>query len=214
MTDARPDPDTAAEDSSKARPEESPEESSAVRGPRPSERLRRVLLAVLVLAVLVAGAALAWTLVRADGGEAQTARDDVMAQAEQFVLRVNNFGPDDLDEQGKLTDYQELVNEVITTKLEGEFAQGVPVNETRAAQLGETNAGDVYAMGVSRLDDDSATVLVAGGVSVTYDPPAGAKSRPESRGVPTSFQFRIQVQLVKVDGEWLVDEYTPLVQEP
>lgn len=199
VTDTRLDPDPAAEQAS----------SETSRAPRPG-RLRRVLLAVLALAVLLAGAALAWTLVRADGDDGvQSARDDVMAQAEQFVLRVNNFGPDDLDEQGKLPEYQALVEEVITPKLAESFAEGVPMNETRVVQLGETNTGDVYATGVSSLDDDSATVLVAGGVQVSYDPPPGTKRK----GVPTSFQFRIQAELVKVDGEWLVDEYTPLAQE-
>lgn len=186
MTDPRPDPEQTTADSG---------------------RLRRILLAVLTLAVLVAGAALAWTLLRADGGEAQREREDAMARAEQFVLRANNFGPDGLDDQGKLTDYRKLVEEVVTAKFQKTFAQGVPVNEARAAQLGQSSVGDVYDMGVARLDDDAATVLVTGGINETYAPPAGAGTK---RVEPTYSQFRIQVELRKVDGEWLVDAFTPL----
>ena len=38
--------------------------------------------------------------------DAQAERDAVMSQTEQFVLRLNTYGPDELDAQGHLPEYQ------------------------------------------------------------------------------------------------------------
>ena len=47
---------------------------------------------------------LVWLLAdrRGEADEVQAEREDVMAQAEQFVLRVNTYGPDLLDGQGSM----------------------------------------------------------------------------------------------------------------
>jgi hypothetical protein len=58
---------------------------------------------------------------------------------------------------------------------------------------------------VSVIDADSATALVAGSFTDTYTPEGGGEPRPQEP-VP----FRIEVSLVKTDGEWLVDDFTPV----
>ena len=57
-----------------------------------------------------------------------------------------------------------------------------------------------FATGVSTIDHDSATALVAGAFTDTY--PKGAAGEPSP--------FRIEVSLVKIRGTWLVDDFTPV----
>ena len=58
--------------------------------------------------------------------------------------------------------------------------------------------GEVLASGVATLDDDSARVLVVADANV--------KTVFDER----QRHFRWEVSLVKVDGEWLVDDFTPV----
>ena len=61
---------------------------------------------------------------------------------------------------------------------------------------------DVFATGVSSIDQDSARTLVAGTFSDAYQVKG---ETVDQEPIP----FRIEVSLVKVDGEWLVDDFTP-----
>jgi Mce-associated membrane protein len=132
-------------------------------------------------------------------GELQAERDRVMSQTRQFMLRMGTYGPDQL-EGGQLPEYRELVTEVITPKFATSFDQSVATAEQIVAQAGVSREADVFAAGVSTIDADSATALVAG----SYPDNAG-ELRPQEP-VP----FRIQVALVKTEGEWLVDDFTPV----
>ena len=172
-----------------------------------SATFRRALLGVLVVALLATGGVLIWLLAdrRGEADEDQAAREQVMAQTEQFMLRMGTFGPDLLDEQGGMPEYRDRVKEVITPKFATSFEEEAATAEQLVAQAGVSRVADVFATGVAAMDADSATALVAGSFTDSY--PVGKKGDVESaEPVP----FRIEVTLVLTDGEWLVDDFTPV----
>ena len=75
--------------------------------------------------------------------------------------------------------------------------------EQLVVQAKVSRAAEVFATGVSDLDPDSATALVAGTFTDTYE--VKGRARPQEP-VP----YRIEVSLVKIDGDWLVDDFTPV----
>jgi Mce-associated membrane protein len=166
---------------------------------------RTVLLAVLVVLALAAAGFLAWVLLArgSDGDDVQSSREEVMAQTEQFMLRMGTYGPDLLDEQGAMPEYRERVTDVITDKFAASFDSEAGTAEQLVAQAGVTRAADVFATGVSSIDQDSARALVAGTFSDSYEVKG---ERVDQEPIP----FRIEVSLVKVDGEWLVDDFDPV----
>lgn len=136
-------------------------------------------------------------------GELQGERDEVMSRTRQFMLRMGTYGPDQLEE-GQLPEYRELVTEVITPKFATTFEQSVTTAEQIVAQAGVSRESEVFSAGVSTIDADSATALVAGTFTDSYPDRDGALQPQEP--VP----FRIEVTLVKTEGEWLVDDFTPV----
>ena len=185
-------------------------ETRASAPPPLAPRFRRGLLAVLV-AVTVAGlVALVWLVssrgvdavgVQGDQEQLQGEREAVMAQTEQFLLRMGTYGPDLLDEKGGMPEYRERVTEVITPKFAVSFDKEAATAEQLVSQARISRDAEVFSTGVSAIDEDSATALVAGAFTDSY-PKAGASVEPSP--------FRIEVSLVKVDGEWLVDNFTPV----
>jgi hypothetical protein len=166
-----------------------------------------VLLAVLVALSLVAAGVLAWVLLARGGDDdAQASREEVMAQTEQFMLRMGTYGPDLLDEQGAMPEYRERVKGVITDKFAASFDSEAGTAEQLVAQAGVTRAADVFATGVSSLDQDSARTLVAGTFSDSYEVKG---ETVDQEPIP----YRIEVSLVKVDGEWLVDDFDPVTTD-
>lgn len=134
-----------------------------------------------------------------------------MAQARQFMLRVNTYGPD-LVEDGQMPQYRELVGEVITEKFEASFLQGVTAAEQSVDQAGIARTAEVFATGVSELGEDRATALVAGAFTNSY--PAQGRNAEEGERVETEPRsFRVEVELVRSDGEWLVDDFSPVTGE-
>ena len=174
--------------------------------------LRFLLLGFLVLVLLVAAGTSIWLLstrgsealgVQGGASETQVQRDAVMSQTRQFMLRTQTYGPDQLDEKNQLTDYRALVEEVITPKLLTSFEREVTTAEQLVAQAGVSREAEVFSTGVVTLDSDSATTLVAGSFTDTYETRG---QQQEQRPVP----FRIEVDLVRTDGEWLVDDFAPV----
>lgn len=131
-------------------------------------------------------------------------RDAAMSQARQFALRVNTYGPDML--QGKsMPAYRAQVEPVITDKLKAQFEQSAVLADATVAQNGLKRTCDVFATGVAAIDDDTATVLVAGDFTFAYP-----KSKGSQQYVRAADElFRWEVQLDKVDGTWLVDSFGP-----
>jgi Mce-associated membrane protein len=188
-------------------------QEGAPEAPRPAQRFRVVLLGVLALALVVTGAFAfhlgssrhVWPFRGAQADSAQADREAVMAQTQQFVLRLNTYGPSMLDSHGQMPAYRSRVKAVITPKFAVSFDQSVAVAEQSVRSYGLRRSCAVYASGVELLDSDTAQVLVAGSFSQTA---RNRKGKEVSTGEPAP--FRLRVSLDKIDGRWLVDDYQPV----
>jgi Mce-associated membrane protein len=171
---------------------------------------RLVLLGALALALVasvIAGVVIgsdrdAWPFHASASGETQADREAAMATTQQFVLRVNTYGPSLLDSSGQMPEYRARVTSVITPKFAVSFDQGVTVAEQSVKNYGVDRTCAVFATGVEQIDTDSAQVLVAGSFSETLKNKSGKRI---SAGEPAP--FRLRVSLDKIDGRWLVDDY-------
>jgi Mce-associated membrane protein len=191
-------------------------EVATVSAPR-AALFRLVLLGVLLLALV---ASLVWIPVLLahrqvtvlghefgtdDAATVQADREAAMAVTQQFVLRVNTYGPDLLDSQGQMPAYRSRVKQVITPKFAVSFDKSVSVAEQSVKAYGLDRTCAVFATGVEVIDSDSAQVLVAGSISQTV---LNGKGKRVSAGEPSP--FRLRVSLDKIDGAWLVDDYQPV----
>ena len=170
-----------------------------------SAPVRTVLAGVLVLVLLASLGSLIWLLAgrRGDAEDFQREREAAMAQAGQFMLRMGTYGPDLLDDQGAMPEYRSRVKEIITPKFATSFDQEAGTAEQLVAQAGVARDAEVHATGISTIDSDSATALVAGTFTDSYAKGGEAAPAP----------FRIEVTLVKTHGEWLVDNFSPVTAE-
>lgn len=177
-------------------------------GPPPRSALfRLVLVGVLALALV---ASLVWIAVlkshrTGSADDLQSNREAAMATTQQFVLRVNTYGPSLLDSKGQMPAYRSRVKAVITPKFAASFDQSVPVAEQSVKNYGLSRTCAVFSTGVEVIDSDSAQVLVAGSISQTVK---NSKGKRVSAGEPAP--FRLRVSLDKIDGHWLVDDYAPV----
>jgi hypothetical protein len=134
-----------------------------------------------------------------------------MSQARQFALRINTYGPDLLDAQGTMPKYRDQVDAVVSAKFRTDFEKnGVPLAEASVSQTRLKRTSRVYATGVAVLGDDTATALVAGSFTNAYPTKKGSSDYTASEPEP----FRFEVDLVKTDGVWLVDNFNPVSQQP
>ncbi len=200
-----------------ARPGESVETGSvgtgsATRDPERPPRWRTALAVALTLVVVACLALLVWLTAggraSADGGlDHPDEREQVMSLTDQFVKRLGTYSPDLLDDSGQMPDYREQVREVITPKFAADFDKEVATAEQLVAQGGITRTADVFATAVSSVDDDSARVLVAGAFTDSYSQGEGKKQQTVDQ---EPLPFRFTVDLVMIEGEWLVDDFTPV----
>ena len=161
---------------------------------------RLVLAAVLVLVTVASLGLVAWRLaVRGEDESLQQSRNDVMKRASEFMGRMGTYGPDLLDDKGGMPDYRASVKEVISPKLAASFDKEAATAEQLVAQAGVSRTVEVFSTGVSSLDDDSARVLAAGAFTDTYQVEGKEIEQEPS-------PFRLELALVKIDGEWLVDD--------
>ena len=173
---------------------------------------RRRFRAVLLLAVLVVAAAGVRRACssgsvadrRGEADEVQAEREEVMAQAEQFVLRIGTYGPDQLDDQGTMPEYRDRVTEVITPKFaDRRSTRTAAPAEQLVAQTASAARPRCLATGVA-----ASTRLRrrAGGRRVHDHVPGQRRREASSRAgavpLPAS-------TLVKIDGKWLVDDFEP-----
>ena len=204
-----------------ARPGESVETGSvgtgsATRDPERPPRWRTVLAVALTLVVMACLALLVWLTAggraSADGGlDHSEEREQVMSLTDQFVKRLGTYSPDMLDDSGQMPDYRDQVREVITPKFAADFDKEVATAEQLVAQGGITRTADVFATAVSSVDDDSARVLVAGAFTDSYSQGEGKQGSGKVRTVDQEpLPFRFTVDLVMIEGEWLVDDFTPV----
>ena len=70
---------------------------------------------------------------------------------------------------------------------------------------------EVFSAGVSR---DRRGLRDRAGRRVVHELlPGGAEDLEGERQVDLPLPFRVRIKLVKIDGEWLVDDFTPLTGE-
>lgn len=185
--------------------------------------LRLAVAGVLALVSVVCVGLLVWLLAQqllGDGSSSdEEAREDAMSVTDQFVKRLGSYGPDMVEDSGQMPQYREQVTEVITDKFAADFEEQVETVEQLVAQAGVERSASVFATGVSSIDDDSARVLVAGSFNDTYTQGTqGAQGTEGSEGEQRTVEqeplpFRFTVDLVEVEGEWLVDDFTPVSTE-
>ncbi|HYH35651.1 MAG TPA: hypothetical protein VD814_10910 [Nocardioides sp.] len=189
--------------------------SETTHDPQTASPRRWLLLGLLVALLLAATAADVWLMttrgaevvgVEGDAAETQAEREAVMSQTRQFLLRVGTFGPDELEE-GRLSEHRANVSEVITPSFRTSFERQVVAAEQLVAQAGVTRSAQVFSTGVTTIDSDSATALVAGAFVDSYEGRRGGLQPQEP--VP----LRWEVSLVKTGGEWLVDDFAPVTGE-
>ena len=121
-----------------------------------------------------------------------TDRKQATAVAEQFALQMDNIDGTDFD------NYIKGINKLLTTKAKTKNQKTfAAIKESyKAAKVKGT--GKILVTGVSELDDDSATVLVA------HD--AAVKTTQGN----IDHHYRWTVDVVKVNGEWRVDDFNPV----
>lgn len=132
-------------------------------------------------------------------------REEVLAAGRTFVQRFNTYGPDMLDDQGKMPAYA-AVGDLMTAKFDTVFEKNVGYAEATVKQTKISRKGTPYGVGLASMDDDSAEVLAAGIVEFSY--PAPKKGDPPLTFEPV--RFRYQVSLRKIGGKWLVDDLDDL----
>ena len=135
-------------------------------------------------------------------------RERVLSQANQFIIRINTYGPQDLDKQSKLPGYVTRVKEVITPKLDVEFEKSVTLAEQTVAQSGLDRTAQLYASGAESIGADTATALVTGVITQSYPDP-----EKEGRIEYEPELFRYEVTLVRSGDTWLADDFAPVLGE-
>lgn len=195
-------------------------DGSTARDTRSSHRHRWAVLALL-LGVVVAGLGVfSWAIIdrgagddpldrlqslRDPGPDPAKERERALAAGRTFVERFNTYGPDMLDDNGKMPSYA-AVGELMTAKFRAVFENNVGYAEQTVVETQIDRVGKPYAVGVASLDSDSAEVLVGG--IVEFSAPAAKGSKEQIDFEP--LRFRYQVSMVKIDGTWLVDDLDDL----
>ena len=169
------------------------EDSTSSQPAEGTGRLRTAMAAVLVLLLVAAVAAGVWGFTRLRSAESELdARADVVRVAEQFTVAVNNYDSASVD------NYKSTVGDLLSTKFRAEFEKAMEDIVAQVQQAKMDSEGKVLASGVATIDDDSARVLVVSDATV--------KTVFDQR----ERHFRWEISLVKVDGKWLVDDFTPV----
>ena len=162
-----------------------------------SARLSRGITAVLAVLVLAAAALVVFELVSVrprhlEARAEDQARTDAVRSAERFVIEANNFDASDLPT------LKERLSPMLTTKFRSGFEATIDDIVTQIEQAELVSKGEVLRSAVASVDTDSAEVLVV--ADATAESSFGTRAR----------HFRWAIDLVKVDGDWLVDNFTPV----
>ena len=134
-----------------------------------------------------------------------------MSQTQQFVIRVNTYGPSWLDEQNQMPRYVDGVTRADDRQVRGQLRGERGRSRRRRSPSRATAARPrSIAVGVASMDQDSATVLVGFVRTDSYPKPGDPNKRLKLPGNPE----RWAVQLVRTQGEWLVDNYAVISEIP
>lgn len=162
-----------------------------------SPSLSRWITAVLALLALVAAVLVVVELVSVrprylDARAQDKARAEVSRTAERFVVQANNYDGSDL------ATLKDELSPLLTTKFRTDFESTIDDILAQVKEAKLVSKGEVLRSAVASIDDDSAEVLVVADAEASST--FGTRVR----------HFRWSVDLVKVDGEWLVDNFTPV----
>ena len=124
--------------------------------------------------------------------DAQKERAAAANVASQFALRMDKVDGTDFDA------YIKGVNELLTTKAKTKNTEVFDAMKQSYETAKVKGTGKVLLTGVGDSDDDSATVLVVHDASVTT-----------TQG-NIEHHYRWSVDVVKVNGSWLVDDFNPV----
>ncbi len=172
-----------------------------------SKRTTALVAIAALLAAEIAGivAFVVWGLHSRSDASTGTSQDSdrsaAVAAAEQFALRMDDFQAPTADQ------YQSRIEAMLTTKGKADFAQVKSVigqvftatqpTAQQVAKGAKAPTGRIVYAGVSDIDSDSATVLVAHDAGVN--------------GSSKALHFRWTVTLKKIGSAWLVDGLPPEV---
>ncbi|MCW2757066.1 MAG: hypothetical protein JWO46_812 [Nocardioidaceae bacterium] len=149
-----------------------------------------VLSALLVVVIAVAGTfAVTTCQQKKDDDAAQADRSAALSVAEQFTLRLDAIDYKHLDT------YRSQVSALLTPKMKTDFTQSIASFDQAFTAVELVSKGTVQVAGVSDIDQDSATVLVIHDVNVT------------TKGCAQPPYKRMKVELRKIKGKWLVDDF-------
>ncbi|HSV38837.1 MAG TPA: hypothetical protein VLI04_08770 [Nocardioidaceae bacterium] len=168
---------------------------TAVRtSPATLRAMTRVLVGLAVLGLIAVITEVAWLRPRHHDLEQQRAdRAAVVAATQRFVTLANTYTPETFE---AMTDQ---VGGLLSTKLRSSFDAANEGLVSVVEQTKLTSTGTVLKTGVASIDDDSAVVLIVADADTT------STLRDSQR------HFRWQVDLVKVRGDWLIDDFIPVV---
>lgn len=133
--------------------------------------------------------------------DASLAREQALGVAQDFVTRFNTYGPQLLAKDGTMPKYAAL-SEAMTARFATVFEKNVPLAAATVQKTRVRRSAQVYAVGISTIDDDTASVLAAGIAQFAYP-------NPKQKGAWIQLDpehFRYKVSLVKQHGVWLVDD--------
>jgi uncharacterized protein (UPF0333 family) len=148
-----------------------------------------VLAVVLVLAV---GAAVFFGLKSKSADDSQQERASASSVASQFALRMDNVDGTNFDK------YIKGINELLTTKAKTKNQKTFESIKQSYEAAKVKGTGKVLLTAVGDSDDDSATVLVVHDASV------------KTTQGNIDHHYRWSVDVVKVNGEWRVDDFNPV----
>jgi uncharacterized protein (UPF0333 family) len=148
-----------------------------------------VLAVVLVLAV---GAAVFFGLKSQSADDSQQERASASSVASQFALRMDNVDGTNFDK------YIKGINELLTTKAKTKNQKTFESIKQSYEAAKVKGTGKVLLTAVGDSDDDSATVLVVHDASV------------KTTQGNIDHHYRWSVDVVKVNGEWRVDDFNPV----
>lgn len=150
------------------------------------------LVAVLAAVTLV----LEFTSLRPRSHDAlarQQEQSAAVRAAERFTVQVNTY------DSTSMAKYQSSMDTMMSPKFRADYKKVIDQLAGTIKQAKVVSKGDVLASAVDSADADSAQVLVVSDASVktVYDPNLAR-------------HFRWEVALVKINGSWLVDDFTPV----
>jgi len=171
------------------------EDPGAAERPAPRVRARtlRIFTAVLAVVFLAAVVAAVWFGMKARSDqETEQERTAAANVVSQFALRMDKIDGTDFDS------YIKGVNELLTTKAKSKNNQVFDAMKQSYQTAKVKGAGKVLLTALGDADEDSATVLVVHDADVST-----------TQG-NIEHHYRWSVNVVKIDGNWLVDDFNPV----